>query len=190
MVEIIEVSNILRNATSRSLLILYEIGRGTSTFDGLSLAWSIVEYIADPNIIGAKTLFATHYHELTELEGKLDNVVNYFIDVYEKNDNVIFLRKILRGGANKSYGIQVAKLAGLPEKVIERAKELAKRLDKADIVQTINKDRKNQQISIFEYIDTKQEKEEDITDEIKKLSLDDISPREALDFLYELKKRI
>ncbi len=190
MVEMTEVSNILRNATSRSLLILDEIGRGTSTFDGLSLAWSIVEYIADPNIIGAKTLFATHYHELTELEGKLDNVVNYFIDVYEKNDNVIFLRKILRGGANKSYGIQVAKLAGLPEKVIERAKELAKRLDKADIVQTINKDRKNQQISIFEYIDTKQEKEEDITDEIKKLSLDDMSPREALDFLYELKKRI
>lgn len=124
MVEMTEVSNILRNATPKSLIILDEIGRGTSTFDGLSLAWAIVEYIADKNQIGAKTIFATHYHELTELEGKVENVVNYYIDVYEKNDNVVFLRKILRGGANKSYGIQVAKLARSLIKLFREQKSL------------------------------------------------------------------
>ncbi|MCR4672969.1 MAG: DNA mismatch repair protein MutS [Lachnospiraceae bacterium] len=133
MVEMNEVANILRNATSRSLLILDEIGRGTSTYDGLSIAWAVVEYISDPRIIGAKTLFATHYHELTELEGKLDNVKNYCIAVRENGDNIIFLRKIIPGGADKSYGIQVARLAGVPEPVLKRAKEITQLLSDSDI---------------------------------------------------------
>ena len=112
MVEMTEVANILRNATSKSLLILDEIGRGTSTFDGLSIAWAVIEHISNSKLLGAKTLFATHYHELTELEGKIDNVNNYCIAVKENGDDIIFLRKIVKGGADKSYGIQVAKLAG------------------------------------------------------------------------------
>ena len=128
MVEMTEVANILRNATSKSLLILDEIGRGTSTFDGLSIAWAVIEYISDSRLLGAKTLFATHYHELTELEGKIDNVNNYCIAVKEKGDDIVFLRKIVKGGADKSYGIQVAKLAGVPELVIGRAKEIVEEL--------------------------------------------------------------
>ena len=128
MVEMTEVANILRNATRNSLLILDEIGRGTSTFDGLSIAWAVVEYISNPKLLGAKTLFATHYHELTELEGKLPGVNNYCIAVKENGDDIVFLRKIIQGGADKSYGIQVAKLAGVPDMVIERAKELAEEL--------------------------------------------------------------
>ena len=128
MVEMNEVANILRNATSNSLLVLDEIGRGTSTFDGLSIAWAVVEHISNPKLLGAKTLFATHYHELTELEGKLHNVNNYCIAVKEKGDDIVFLRKIVRGGADKSYGIQVAKLAGVPDSVIERAKQIVEEL--------------------------------------------------------------
>lgn len=133
MVEMTEVANILRNATKSSLIVLDEIGRGTSTFDGLSIAWAVVEYISNPKLIGAKTLFATHYHELTELEGKLESVHNYCIAVSEQGDDIIFLRKIIKGGADKSYGIQVAKLAGVPEPVIERAKDLVEELSNADI---------------------------------------------------------
>ena len=133
MVEMTEVANILRNATRNSLLILDEIGRGTSTFDGLSIAWAVVEYISNPKLLGAKTLFATHYHELTELEGKLPGVNNYCIAVKENGDDIVFLRKIIQGGADKSYGIQVAKLAGVPDVVIERAKALAEELTNADI---------------------------------------------------------
>lgn len=128
-----EVANILRNATSDSLLILDEIGRGTSTFDGLSIAWAVVEHISNPKLLGAKTLFATHYHELTELEGKLNNVNNYCIAVKEKGDDIVFLRKIVPGGADKSYGIQVAKLAGLPDSVLERAKVIVEELSANDI---------------------------------------------------------
>ena len=135
MVEMTEVANILRNATPDSLLILDEIGRGTSTFDGLSIAWAVVEHIANTKILGSKTLFATHYHELTELEGTLDGVNNYCIAVKEKGDDIVFLRKIVRGGADKSYGIQVARLAGVPETVITRAKELVTQLSDADISQ-------------------------------------------------------
>ena len=135
MVEMTEVANILRNATANSLLILDEIGRGTSTFDGLSIAWAVVEYISNPKVLGAKTLFATHYHELTELEGTLDGVNNYCIAVKERGDDIVFLRKIVKGGADKSYGIQVAKLAGVPETVIERAKKLVAELSDADISQ-------------------------------------------------------
>lgn len=133
MVEMNEVANILRNATSNSLLVLDEIGRGTSTFDGLSIAWAVVEHISNPKLLGAKTLFATHYHELTELEGKLHNVNNYCIAVKEKGDDIVFLRKIVRGGADKSYGIQVAKLAGVPDSVIERAKQIVEELSANDI---------------------------------------------------------
>lgn len=133
MVEMTEVANILRNATRNSLLILDEIGRGTSTFDGLSIAWAVVEYISSTKTLGAKTLFATHYHELTELEGAISGVNNYCIAVKEQGDNIVFLRKIVKGGADKSYGIQVAKLAGVPEPVISRAKELVEELSDADI---------------------------------------------------------
>jgi len=139
MVEMTEVANILRNATKNSLLILDEIGRGTSTFDGLSIAWAVVEYISNPRLLGAKTLFATHYHELTELEGKLPNVNNYCIAVREDGDNIVFLRKIVKGGADKSYGIQVARLAGVPDSVIGRAKELAVELDSNDILEKAKK---------------------------------------------------
>ncbi|MBQ9561866.1 MAG: DNA mismatch repair protein MutS [Lachnospiraceae bacterium] len=132
MVEMTEVANILRNATRNSLLILDEIGRGTSTFDGLSIAWSVVEYIANKRKLGAKALFATHYHELTELEGKLDSVHNYCVAVKEQGDQVIFLRKIQPGGADRSYGIQVARLAGVPEAVLKRAREIADRLEDQD----------------------------------------------------------
>ena len=137
MVEMTEVANILRNATSKSLLILDEIGRGTSTFDGLSIAWAVVEYISDSRLLGAKTLFATHYHELTELEGKIDNVNNYCIAVKEKGDDIVFLRKIVKGGADKSYGIQVAKLAGVPDLVINRAKEIVEELSEQDITSKV-----------------------------------------------------
>ncbi len=133
MVEMTEVANILRNATADSLLILDEIGRGTSTFDGLSIAWAVVEHICDKKILGAKTLFATHYHELTELEGTLPGVNNYCISVKEQGDDIVFLRKIIKGGADQSYGIQVAKLAGVPESVLNRAKELVVELSNADI---------------------------------------------------------
>lgn len=135
MVEMTEVANILRNATKNSLLILDEIGRGTSTFDGLSIAWAVVEHISDTRLLGAKTLFATHYHELTELEGKLASVNNYCIAVKEQGDDIVFLRKIVRGGADKSYGIQVARLAGVPESVIVRAKEIVQKLVETDITE-------------------------------------------------------
>jgi len=135
MVEMTEVANILRNATKNSLIILDEIGRGTSTFDGLSIAWAVTEHIANAKLLGAKTLFATHYHELTELEGKLDSVNNYCIAVKEQGDDIVFLRKIIKGGADKSYGIQVAKLAGVPESVIVRAREIAEKLSENDIME-------------------------------------------------------
>ena len=137
MVEMTEVANILRNATSNSLLILDEIGRGTSTFDGLSIAWAVIEHVANPKLLGAKTLFATHYHELTELEGKLPGVHNYCIAVKEKGDDIVFLRKIVQGGADKSYGIQVARLAGVPESVLSRAQELVEQLSDADITAAV-----------------------------------------------------
>ena len=133
MVEMNELANILNNATAKSLIILDEIGRGTSTYDGLSIAWSVVEYLSQHSGIHAKTLFATHYHELTELEGKIDGVCNFRIAVKESRDDIIFLRKIERGGANQSFGIQVAKLAGVPERVIERAKQILSKLEINDI---------------------------------------------------------
>ena len=200
MVEMTEVANILRNATSNSLLILDEIGRGTSTFDGLSIAWAVVEHISNPKLLGAKTLFATHYHELTELEGKLNNVNNYCIAVKEKGDDIVFLRKIVPGGADKSYGIQVAKLAGLPDSVLERAKVIVEELSANDIsdiakniqVDTAGKKKKNQldevdmtQMSLFDTV-----KDDDIIAELGSIDISHLTPIEAMNKLYELQNKV
>ncbi len=201
MVEMTEVANILRNATSNSLVILDEIGRGTSTFDGLSIAWAVVEYISNPKLLGAKTLFATHYHELTELEGMINGVNNYCIAVKEQGDDIVFLRKIIKGGADKSYGIQVAKLAGVPDTVIERAKEIVVQLIDADISKSAREiaaqgihSRKKQtkpdelemsQMSLFDTV-----RDEDIANEIKELDLGNMTPIDALNTLYKLQNKL
>ena len=188
MVEMTEVANILRNATASSLLILDEIGRGTSTFDGLAIAWAVIEYISNPRILGAKTLFATHYHELTELEGSLAGVNNYCIAVKEKGDDIVFLRKIIKGGADKSYGIQVAKLAGVPEPVIARAKELVEDLVQADISlkpKAAPVEMEMEQISLFDTV-----KDDDIITEIRELDLSNMTPLDALNTMYRLQNKI
>lgn len=202
MVEMNEVANILRNATSKSLLILDEIGRGTSTFDGLSIAWAVVEYISNSKLLGAKTLFATHYHELTELEGKISNVNNYCIAVKEKGDDIVFLRKIVKGGADKSYGIQVAKLAGVPDPVINRAKEIVEELVTADItgkvkdiaVQGSETKKKTQkkldevdltQFSLFDTV-----KDDDVLNELKELDISHMTPMDAMNKLYQLQNKL
>ena len=202
MVEMNEVANILRNATANSLLILDEIGRGTSTFDGLSIAWAVVEYISNPKLLGAKTLFATHYHELTELEGKLNSVNNYCIAVKEKGDDIVFLRKIVKGGADKSYGIQVAKLAGIPELVINRAKDIVNQLSANDITETVKnisvegqasgKKKKPHldevdltQMSLFDTV-----KDDDIIQELRDVDISHMTPMDALNKLYELQNKV
>lgn len=202
MVEMNEVANILRNATSKSLLVLDEIGRGTSTFDGLSIAWAVIEHISNRKILGAKTLFATHYHELTELEGKMSNVNNYCIAVKEKGDDIVFLRKIVKGGADKSYGIQVAKLAGVPDMVIDRAKEIVEQLSDNDIMEKVqniavdNKcDKKTgkktydeldlEQISLFDTV-----RDEDVLKELKEIDVTNLTPLDALNTLYRLQNRL
>ncbi|MCR4806560.1 MAG: DNA mismatch repair protein MutS [Lachnospiraceae bacterium] len=200
MVEMAEVANILRNATSNSLLILDEIGRGTSTFDGLSIAWAVVEYIANPKLLGAKTLFATHYHELTELEGKLNSVNNYCIAVKEQGDNIVFLRKIVKGGADKSYGIQVAKLAGVPDQVINRAKEIVEELAQNDITVNVSNigDRSEgrRQVKKLDDVDLNQMSlfdtvtDDDIISELKELDLNNITPMEALNTLSRLQNKL
>ena len=192
MVEMTEVANILRNATPKSLIILDEIGRGTSTFDGLSIAWAVVEYIANTKYLGAKTLFATHYHELTELEGTLDGVNNYCIAVKENGDDIVFLRKIVKGGADKSYGIQVAKLAGVPEVVIERAKEIAAELEESDITaNTKNIGKKHTeevepvQISLFDTV-----QDQDIIEELKNLDITMLTPMDAMNLVYKWQNKL
>ena len=205
MVEMTEVANILRNATKNSLLILDEIGRGTSTFDGLSIAWSVIEHVADKRLIGAKTLFATHYHELTELEGKLDGVCDYCIAVKEQGDTIVFLRKIIRGGADKSYGIQVARLAGVPESVLHRAEELVEQLMQNDIAERArevfrqaappsedavswipkHKDAAPNQMSMFG-----NSAYADIAEQIRELNLQGMTPLDALNFLFRIQNEI
>ena len=204
MVEMNEVANILRNATPASLLILDEIGRGTSTYDGLSIAWSVIEHISNKKFLGAKTLFATHYHELTELEGKIDNVSNYCVAVKEKGDDIVFLRKIIKGGADKSYGIQVAKLAGLPDIVIDRAKELLDQLTDSDITEKIQnietkagqntgKVKKVKhydevdlgQMSLFETVS-----DEDVLKELRDIDISNLTPLDALNTLYRLQTEL
>lgn len=192
MVEMTEVANILNSATNDSLLILDEIGRGTSTFDGLSIAWAVLEYITDQKQIGAKTLFATHYHELTELEGKLFGVKNYCISVQEQGEDIIFLRKIQRGGADNSYGIQVARLAGLPNKVIKRSTEILKQLNAADITKKAKKIAKESQDMMDEtakQMDMFSIKETQMIEEINKLDIMAMTPIEALQILFDLQKK-
>ena len=186
MVEMSEMANILNNATSKSLIIIDEIGRGTSTFDGLSIAWAVVEHIADKHKCGAKTLFATHYHELTELEGKLDGVKNYRITVKEHGDEIIFLRRIMRGGADKSFGIQVARLAGLPYSLIERSKEILQQLEDSDINNAASRVRDTlaEQMNLLGSTD-----ENDIMEELRQLDVNRLTPMEALGKLYELSTR-
>ncbi|MDD6193712.1 MAG: DNA mismatch repair protein MutS [Lachnospiraceae bacterium] len=203
MVEMNEVANILRNATKDSLLILDEIGRGTSTFDGLSIAWAVVEHISNTKLLGAKTLFATHYHELTELEGKLEGVHNYCIAVKENGDDIVFLRKIVPGGADKSYGIAVAKLAGLPDEVIERANRIVTQLCENDIVdlakniavegQTVSLNRRQKpldevDLAQMSFLDTV--KDDDIIEELRSLDISQMTPIEALNALNELQVKV
>ncbi len=203
MVEMTEVANILRSATRSSLIILDEIGRGTSTFDGLSIAWAVVEYISNPKVLGAKTLFATHYHELTELEGTMGGVNNYCIAVKEQGDDIVFLRKIVKGGADKSYGIQVAKLAGVPEPVIRRAKELVEELSSADITTRAREIAQQNaspsprkavtrpdevdlnQMTLFDTV-----KSEDIMKEIESIQINEITPMEALNILSRIQGKL
>lgn len=189
MVEMSEVANILNNSTENSLLILDEIGRGTSTFDGLSIAWAVIEYLADKDSIGARTLFATHYHQLTELEGSLKGVKNYRIAVKEKGDDIIFLRKVIRGGADQSYGIQVAGLAGLPKKVINRAKEILTKLEETDIAKYEQKVVKPLQGEKVEQIDIFGYRYEGLVREIADADIESITPLQALNILSGLKER-
>ncbi len=189
MVEMSEVSNILKNATHNSLIILDEIGRGTSTFDGLSIAWSVAEYIHDKEIIGGKALFATHYHELTQLEALLEGVKNYCIKVQENQDGVIFLRKIIPGSADQSYGIEVAKLAGLPEQVITRAREILMGLEssedaKVPLRKTKELQHPKAEVNLFNYQDKQ------IIEDLKALPIEDMSPIEVMNYVYNLKKKI
>ena len=203
MVEMTEVANILRNATSKSLLILDEIGRGTSTFDGLSIALAVVEYISDSRLLGAKTLFATHYHELTELEGKISNVNNYCIAVKEKGDDIVFLRKIVKGGADKSYGIQVAKLAGVPDLVIERAKEIVEELSDEDVTAKVSEiavrersEKKRPKVKKYDEVDIAQMslfdtvKDDDVLEELKNLDVGNMTPIDALNTIYRLQNKL
>lgn len=201
MVEMTEVANILRNATRQSLLILDEIGRGTSTFDGLSIAWAVVEHISNSKLLGAKTLFATHYHELTELEGKIDNVNNYCIAVKEKGDDIVFLRKIVKGGADKSYGIQVAKLAGVPDSVIERAKDIVEELLNADITTRVKniaaggseakiKTKKLDEVDLAQMSLFDTVKDDDVLEELKNIDVSNLTPIDALNTLYQLQNKL
>ena len=205
MVEMTEVANILRNTTSKSLLILDEIGRGTSTFDGLSIAWAVVEYISDSKLLGAKTLFATHYHELTELEGKIDNVNNYCIAVKEKGDDIVFLRKIVKGGADKSYGIQVAKLAGVPDLVIDRAKEIVEELVNEDITIRVSeiavggkdsgakkkaKPKKYDEMDLAQFSLFDTVKDDDVLEELKNIDVGNLTPVDALNTIYRLQNKL
>ena len=189
MVEMSEVAYILENATPKSLLVLDEIGRGTSTFDGLSIAWSVIEYISDREKVGSRTLFATHYHELTELEGKLPGIKNYCIAVREEGDDIIFLRKIIRGGADGSYGIQVAKLAGLPQLVTERAKELLKELEAADISKKKARNRRKAlegQVEFFIPENPEGKIADEIVEELRSVDISTLTPLDALNVLYKL----
>ncbi|KPU44848.1 DNA mismatch repair protein MutS [Oxobacter pfennigii] len=200
MVEMSEVANILNNSTNKSLILLDEVGRGTSTYDGLSIAWAVIEYISSQSKIGAKTLFATHYHELTELEGKIEGIKNYCISVKEHGDDIIFLRKIIRGGADQSYGIQVAKLAGLPDEIIKRAREIIDMLEVNDInnksIEILSEVKKEtaaaeahktyiEQLDFFS-----SNKEKDIVTEIKNIDILNITPIEAMNILHKLIKKV
>ena len=187
MVEMSEVASILRSATSRSLVLLDEIGRGTSTFDGMSIAQAVVEYILKEKRLGCKTLFATHYHELTALEREFPGVVNYNIAVRRRGDDIIFLRKIVRGGTDDSFGIEVAKLAGVPQKVIRRAKEILAGLEEGASMARAAGKAEEAEIPDLQ-VSLAQQQEEKAIRQLKQADLDSMTPRDALEFLYELKK--
>ena len=184
MVEMTEVADILRHATKHSLLILDEIGRGTSTFDGMSIARAVLEYCADKKLLGAKTLFATHYHELTELEDTLPGAVNYNIAVKTRGEDITFLRKIIRGGADRSYGIEVAKLAGLPDKVVQRAKKILKELEAENGVQYVAARKEEDQVSLAAM------GEGEVLDALRRCQPDTLTPIEAMSLIYEWKQKL
>ena len=189
MVEMMEVANILNEATSNSLVILDEIGRGTSTYDGLSIAWAVAEYIADKEKCGAKTLFATHYHELTELENKLEGIKNYSIAVKEKGENIIFLRKIVQGGTDESYGIHVARLAGVPKIVTKKANEILRSLERKNIL-TGKKEEKQDKKQVEGQFDLYNYKLAEIAHEIDKINLNELTPIDALNTLVKIKEKM
>ena len=187
MVEMMEVASILREATANSLIILDEIGRGTSTFDGLSIAWAVVEHITDKTKCGAKTLFATHYHELTELENKIEGIKNYSIAVKEKGEDIIFLRKIIPGGTDESYGIHVAKLAGVPQTVVKRSNEILRSLERKNMLgqkKAENKKQPEGQLDFYNY------KLAEIAHEIDKINLNELTPIDALNTLVKIKEKM
>ncbi len=189
MVEMMEVAEILREATSNSLVILDEIGRGTSTYDGLSIAWAVVEYISNKEKCGAKTLFATHYHELTELEQQLEGVKNYSIAVKEKGEDVIFLRKIVSGGTDESYGVHVAKLAGVPQDVVKRANEILRSLERKSILGKKNQEKENKRVQAGQ-LDMYNYKLAELAHEIDKINLNELTPIDALNILVKMKDKI
>ena len=192
MVEMMEVASILKEATPNSLVILDEIGRGTSTYDGLSIAWAVAEYIADKEKCGAKTLFATHYHELTALEEKLEGVKNYSIAVKEKGEDIIFLRKIISGGTDESYGIHVAKLAGVPKVVTTRANEILRSIERKNVLagKNNNKEDKASKKQVEGQFDMYNFKLAEIAHEIDKINLDELTPIDALNTLVKIKEKM
>ena len=192
MVEMMEVASILKEATSNSLVILDEIGRGTSTYDGLSIAWAVAEYIADKEKCGAKTLFATHYHELTALEEKLEGVKNYSIAVKEKGEDIIFLRKIISGGTDESYGIHVAKLAGVPKVVTTKANEILRSIERKNVLAGKNnkKEEKKDKKQVEGQFDMYNFKLAEIAHEIDKINLDELTPIDALNTLVKIKEKM
>ena len=189
MVEMMEVAAILKEATSNSLVILDEIGRGTSTYDGLSIAWAVAEYISDKEKCGAKTLFATHYHELTSLEEKLEGVKNYSVAVKEKGEDVIFLRKIVPGGTDESYGVHVAKLAGVPQVVTKRANEILKTLERKSILGEKAQEKENKKVATGQ-LDLYNYKLAEIAHELDKVDLNELTPIEALNTLVNMKEKM
>lgn len=189
MVEMMEVATILKEATQNSLVILDEIGRGTSTYDGLSIAWAVAEYIADKEKCGAKTLFATHYHELTELEDKLEGIKNYSIAVKEKGEDIIFLRKIIEGGTDESYGIHVAKLAGVPKAVTTKANEILRSLERKNIL-TNKKQEKQDKKQVEGQFDMYNYKLAEIAHEVDKINLNELTPIDALNTLVRIKEKM
>src|SRR5699024_9936111 len=174
MVEMMEVAAILNDATPNSLVVLDEIGRGTSTYDGLSIAWAVAEYISDKEKCGAKTLFATHYHELTELEEKLDGVKNYSVAVKEKGEVIIFLRKIVPGGTDESYGVHVAKLAGVPKAVTKRANEILRNLERKSILSSKKQEKENKNVTAGQ-LDLYNYKLAEIAHELDKINLNELT---------------
>ena len=191
MVEMMEVATILKEATSNSLVVLDEIGRGTSTYDGLSIAWAVTEYIADKQRCGAKTVFATHYHELIDLENKLEGVKNYSVAVKEKGEDVIFLRKIVKGGTDESYGVHVARLAGVPKVVTKRANDILKSIERKNALtnKKVSEEKEDKKV-VTGQLDMYNYKLAQIAHELDKINLNELTPIDALNTLVKIKGEI